>query len=304
MPIFAPDSVTRIESGAPMAMHKVIGQRAEGRHFRADMRAYSWQTDVVSSGWSASPQVVAFFGQHQPRARSAYRRNGQFTFEPSPLGDIILLPPEQTLVSICPAWDQRAVLFNLDADILPEFSQIDWTPERLRQTLDIRNGTIRSIMSGVAREIMQPGFASNILFEGASMMMLAEFYRMFGPDQARNRESRAGLSERQLDLVSERVRSAGPAPSLQDLADLCGISRRNFSRRFKNATGLTAGQFIAETQIDQAKALLSGRQLLIKEVAHRCGFSNVPAFSAAFRRMTSFSPAEYRRIVHEMSARE
>ncbi len=302
MAIFDPNSITRIESGAPLAMHRIIGEAAAGRHYRADMRAYAWKGEVVSAGWSEAPQVVAFHGRHQPRARSAYREDGRFTFEPTDLGEIMLLPPGQTLVSMCPAWDQRAVLFHLDSKVLPEFASIEWNAERLRQTLDIRSGRIRSIMAGVTREIMQPGFASNILFEGASMMMLAEFYRMFGESRAEDAGSAVGLSKRQLGMVTDRVRSSEPSPSLQELADLCGISRRNFTRRFRNATGMSVGQFVAETKIDHAKALLAERRLLVKEIAHHCGFRNAAAFAAAFRRVTGYSPREYRALANAMSA--
>jgi len=296
MEMFDPNSITRIESGAPSVMHRIIGEAVAGEHYRADMRAYSWKEDVVSAGWSEAPQVIAFFGQHQHKARSAYCEHGTLKSDLTELGDIILIPPRQTLMSMCPAWDQRAVFFNLDTRLLPEFSAINWTPELLHRTLDIRSGKIRSIMSDVTREIIQPGFASGILFEGASMMLLAELYRMFGIEQCARKDSCAKLTGRQMADIEDRIRSDGPAPTLQQLADLCGMSRRNFSRLFKNTAGVTAGQFVAEKRMEYARFLLCEKQLLIKEIAHRCGFQNAAAFAGAFRRVTGYSPREYRRL--------
>ncbi len=297
MGMFAPNSMTRIESGAPLAMHEVIGNAATGQHYRADLRAYSWQETVVSAGWSESPQVIAFLGQRPLKPKGSYRNQGALKFEPTDLGEILLIPPSQKLVSICPAWNQRVVSFIFDSSLLPEFAMIEWTPELLRQTLDIRSASIRSIMSGVTQEILQPGFAGDILLEGASLMMLAELYRMFGLTHERKSGGCAQLNQIQLDIITDRVRTVGPAPTLQELADLCGTSRRNFTRLFKRATGITVGQFVADMRIDQAKALLGDKKLLIKEIAYNCGFQNAPAFAAAFRRATSYSPREYRNIV-------
>src|SRR3546814_10496112 len=89
---------------------------------------------------------------------------------------------------------------------------------------------------------------------------------------------------------SSDVCSSDLAPTLDDLAALCGFSRRHLVRVFRNTTGRTIGQHILEMRIHRAKSLLLRRDLLVKQVAFQCGYSSSAAFAAAFRQTTGQSP--------------
>src|SRR3546814_14510811 len=93
--------------------------------------------------------------------------------------------------------------------------------------------------------------------------------------------------------ITEVIESERQAPTLDDLAALCGFSRRHLVRVFRNTTGRTIGQHILEMRIHRAKSLLLRRDLLVKQVAFQCGYSSSAAFAAAFRQTTGHSPQAF-----------
>jgi transcriptional regulator GlxA family with amidase domain len=77
-------------------------------------------------------------------------------------------------------------------------------------------------------------------------------------------------------------RQAGPILSVTDLAAEVAMSRRNFIRRFKSATGNTPIEYIQRVRVESAKHAL--------EVGDDAG-----SFRKIFKRVTGVSPIEYRR---------
>lgn len=69
---------------------------------------------------------------------------------------------------------------------------------------------------------------------------------------------------------------------------------RSFNRRFKNACGLTPGDFLRLIRIDNAKALLKNSNLDVAEVAAHVGYSNPGHFALVFKRSVGATPKGYR----------
>lgn len=76
-----------------------------------------------------------------------------------------------------------------------------------------------------------------------------------------------------------------------DMADLAGISRYHFSRRFKAATGQSPLQYALQKKLERAAQLLAeDDQSSILSIAHTVGFTNPAHFSRAFRRQFGLAP--------------
>ncbi|HET7560492.1 MAG TPA: helix-turn-helix domain-containing protein [Limnochordia bacterium] len=82
--------------------------------------------------------------------------------------------------------------------------------------------------------------------------------------------------------------------SVGDLAERVHLSVPHFARRFRAATGLPPGRWIAEQRLRRAAELLRYGDLPISRVAVEVGYSDLPTFSKAFRRNMGLSPTEYR----------
>ncbi|WP_210516655.1 GlxA family transcriptional regulator [Hymenobacter terricola] len=82
--------------------------------------------------------------------------------------------------------------------------------------------------------------------------------------------------------------------SIEELAALACLSRRNFERRFKKATSNTVAEYIQRVKIEAAKMSLESSQENVSEVMYSVGYSDTKAFRTLFKRITGVSPGAYR----------
>lgn len=82
--------------------------------------------------------------------------------------------------------------------------------------------------------------------------------------------------------------------SLPILADQAAMSERSFSRRYREATGLTPARAVERLRVEQARRLLSESQVSIKRVALRCGFGSEETLRRSFLRLLATTPQDYR----------
>jgi transcriptional regulator GlxA family with amidase domain len=82
--------------------------------------------------------------------------------------------------------------------------------------------------------------------------------------------------------------------SVDDLANRCLLSRRNFERRFKKATQYSPAEYMQYLKIEAARRQLESSRYHISEVMHSVGYNDTKAFRTTFKKITGFSPLEYR----------
>ncbi|MFT7388274.1 MAG: transcriptional regulator GlxA family with amidase domain [Candidatus Endobugula sp.] len=85
--------------------------------------------------------------------------------------------------------------------------------------------------------------------------------------------------------------------SIDNMAIQCNMSKRNFSRRFKEATAKTPLQYLQDIRMDTACDLLQSSNLFIGDIADKVGYSDVSHFSQVFRKKLALSPSDYRTTV-------
>ncbi len=80
-----------------------------------------------------------------------------------------------------------------------------------------------------------------------------------------------------------------------ELAQQAAMSERTFTRRFREATGISASEYLIQARIRHAMELLRRQREsdTISEIAFRCGFEDSNYFARQFRRLTGKSPREY-----------
>lgn len=82
--------------------------------------------------------------------------------------------------------------------------------------------------------------------------------------------------------------------SVDTLADRAGMSRRNFIRRFREATGLPPARWLVAARLARARDLLDATDLSVEQVATDCGFGSADALRHHFRARLKASPTRYR----------
>jgi len=83
--------------------------------------------------------------------------------------------------------------------------------------------------------------------------------------------------------------------SVDDLAGMISLSRRNFDRRFIKATGNTPFEYIQRVRIEVAKSEFETNGKTVKEVMYAIGYSEMKVFREVFTKLTGISPLEYRK---------
>ena len=84
------------------------------------------------------------------------------------------------------------------------------------------------------------------------------------------------------------------AISIEQLSILFGMSQRNFTRRFRNATNTTPLKYLQNQRLSEAKTLLQNSNLSISETAYRVGYIDVSYFTKLFKEFAGLTPKQYR----------
>ncbi|OXM63180.1 hypothetical protein CF165_31330 [Amycolatopsis vastitatis] len=82
--------------------------------------------------------------------------------------------------------------------------------------------------------------------------------------------------------------------SVDDLATHAGMSRRNFTRRFAEATGSTPARWVLARRLVEARRWLETTSTPIARAAAACGFASVVTFRQNFVSACSTTPTSYR----------
>lgn len=171
-------------------------------------------------------------------------------------------------------------------------------PAQLLSSIDIggrSGGSLDAIMRRMAQEVQAPGFATDTMIEGLGLAALAELAQHLNGHSGEEMSTRDRLSMAQVRLLQDYVNDrSGPAPSISELAQQCGIGRRRFMALFRTTTGLTVRHWVDVQRMEKARRLLSETKLPLKVIAFDLGFANQGVFSTAFKRMIGISPSEYR----------
>ncbi|PRP99368.1 Transposon Tn10 TetD protein [Enhygromyxa salina] len=84
--------------------------------------------------------------------------------------------------------------------------------------------------------------------------------------------------------------------TLDELAEVAGLSKYHFLRQFSQVVGMTPGAYLRTLRLCHAARKLRTTQMPILEVALSVGFADHPSFSRAFARHMGMTPSEYQKL--------
>lgn len=94
--------------------------------------------------------------------------------------------------------------------------------------------------------------------------------------------------------ISELPANFLSAQTIDEAAETCGLSRRVFTRLFREITETTWLSYVRQIAIDHACGLLRNTNLPIISVAFESGFAELSTFYRQFNKRVGKSPAAYR----------
>jgi len=169
------------------------------------------------------------------------------------------------------------------------------SPIDLEPVFCTRDPLMWSILHTLTDEVLLDNPAGALYAESLGAALVAHLVRKHRAPVGSS-PRRAGLASTMVKALAEYIEAhLGERISLQDLAELVGISIYEFARRFRESTGMPPHQYVTRRRIARARTLLLKNHLSILEIALACGFSSQSHFAATFRTIVGVTPQRYRR---------
>lgn len=154
---------------------------------------------------------------------------------------------------------------------------------------------VRAAFDQLLEERLQPDVGTHALTEAVMKQCLVLLVRAELHHGQHSSPLLANLRDSRLAATVTEVLRAPAAPrTVQELAQIAGMSRSAFASAFTRAFGQTPMDFVQKARLHHATRLLSGTGLPIKVIAGSMGFRSRSHFSRAFRSAYGIDPRRFR----------
>jgi AraC family transcriptional regulator len=155
---------------------------------------------------------------------------------------------------------------------------------------------VRALAVEARRALVQEPFHDRRYMAALGSAMLERALQVI--DRGAPSRERVAISPFKLRRVVDHVEAnLDNKITVQELAELAGLSTAHFARAFRQGTGEAPHHFILTRRIARVRALLRDPALNLATVSVRAGFSSHAHMTSVFRRLTGLAPAAYRTAV-------
>jgi AraC family transcriptional regulator len=254
-------------------------------HWKAGVEISDCEADLVLR-WRVKPYLVKLKAHSRPGGIAC------------PIGQLMVHPAHVKISALAAQQDEtiEVLICRLNKQLVRSVLGEDLClgDIEMHRCVNFHDPYVDYAMRRLLMEIMRPGFASSALIESLGQAIAIDLSRTFKVPE-RDQPVTSALSKRQLNQIHDFVCSfTEGSPSLSDVAGQMMLSTAHLRRIYKQSTGQTLHRFIEEIRISRAKSLLAERNISLKEISYRLGFSHPSAFSFAFKRATGETPNESR----------
>jgi AraC family transcriptional regulator len=186
-----------------------------------------------------------------------------------------------------------AVLFRKLAD---DFNLPGVPAHSIRYVAGVRDELIHQIGLSIIAAMMNETAAGRMFVETASTTLAARLLQIYCDSGAcKSLETTRRIDHarlrRAVDYISANL---DREVTLDQLAEVAGLSVFHFARTFTRAMGVSPSRYVSRMRMDKAMAEIAAGKLSLAEIAFKAGFSSQASFTTAFHRVTGLTPGEYR----------
>lgn len=231
---------------------------------------------------------------------------GSFDIEQNVLGfsagDVFVIPPgtknrirdsDASPVSLYACCISNRVC-DCDPELRDKLQILHWT-QQPRRTLAVASVLRRMVLQQDRISASRP---AEMLTEAWRLLGLVVSAAAMDDDSVKKRPtpSRGGNQDEEVvrQYVSELPAHFLNSQTIDEAAETCGLSRRVFTRLFREITETTWLSYVRQIAIDHACGLLRDTDLPIISVAFESGFAELSTFYRQFNKRVGKSPAAYR----------
>jgi YesN/AraC family two-component response regulator len=158
---------------------------------------------------------------------------------------------------------------------------------RFMKTYSLDKQDVEKYYMKIFTEILKNSVLYRIVQE-----MLLFIYQIIDWAQEAEVDSKNDIIEKGISYIESHY--SNPNLSLEKVAEAVGRNPSYYSHVLMNKHGTPFRQLLTTVRVKEAKRLLTGTELSIKEIAYQVGFNNPNYFTRLFKEATSFTPREYR----------
>jgi len=115
--------------------------------------------------------------------------------------------------------------------------------------------------------------------------------------------ARAGTADWRIRKAVSAIRAMpGSVLNVDELADIAGMSRANFFRRFEASTGVPPRIFQNVIRLEQAVFTTVNTDESIRSISERLGFTSQAQFTRFFRNHAAIAPSQFRNLTRFQGA--
>jgi AraC family transcriptional regulator len=181
--------------------------------------------------------------------------------------------------------------FNDPLNSVNYFLELKFTPG-----VGVMDQVVQQLTRLILPAFDHPDHVSELFADHISLALGSHIARAYGGMRSVIAPRRGGLAawqeRRAKELMSANLRGN---VSSTDLATECLLSAGHFARAFRHSTGLSPHQWLIQSRIEKAHALLREGILSLAEIARACGFADQSHFTKAYARRRGISPGAWRR---------
>ncbi|MFE4858492.1 helix-turn-helix domain-containing protein [Streptomyces sp. NPDC056670] len=155
-----------------------------------------------------------------------------------------------------------------------------------------QSGPIEALLDEMGREYQMLRAGYRKLLRASLQILIVRALRTCSSAEEATTRNRA--AEVAADFTRLLRLPGGVLRSVESYARELGISPGHLQALVRQSTGLTSGRLIRLQRALEAKRLLTGTELTVRQVAGAVGFKDPAYFCRFFRRETGMSPGEFR----------
>ena len=157
------------------------------------------------------------------------------------------------------------------------------------------------LMSGEMSSSQIPNPPDMLSIESAVQDVVISAFEEFSNMRQPMLRSTRRLGHRKIAKAVEYIESlptgdGSAPPTLDDLAQVAGLSKYHFLRQFSQIVGMTPGSYMRTLRLCHAARKLRTSDMPILDIALSVGFADHPSFSRAFARHMGMTPSDYQKL--------
>ena len=225
-----------------------------------------------------------------------------------------LIRPRQFDAGAVAIFDLRT---NLASDLRDPFHAIDlYLPTRALDTISddlgvarvdelrhspgtaVRDATIGDLLLAMRPALAAPAEQTSTLFvDHVAHAIATHVAHRYGGLLLPPVPNRGGLAPSQTRRAKELLSAhLSGGILLTELATACNLSVRQFTRAFRQTTGMAPHRWLLQRRIEKAQDLLARSTRSLANVAADCGFADQSHFTRVFARAVGITPGQWRRM--------